>query len=149
MKGSEEVAKERTLTPAEKLAADIKANGVKKGRTEGPKYYFPQNTLKKEREKLGLKVNQAATGCGVSHLGECEKGCNTNLASAARIAMFYGKSIEVLFGTPVLDDRPALVVITQEMVDESDRKSRAIMEGRVPTDEMFEDEPVNNDAQKL
>jgi DNA-binding XRE family transcriptional regulator len=101
------MAKEKNLSPAEKLAAEIKANGVKRKKTEGPRYYFPQNTLKKEREKLGLNINQAATGAGVgpSTLAAMEAGDNCNLAAAMRVAMFYGKEPEKLFGTLVLDAR--------------------------------------------
>ena len=101
------MARERNLSPAEKLAAEIKANGVKRKKSEGPRYYFPQNTLKKEREKLGLNVNQAATGAGIgpSTLSAMEAGDNCNLAAAMRVSMFYGKEPEKLFGTVVLDAR--------------------------------------------
>lgn len=102
------MAKEKTLSPAEKLAAEIKANGVKRKKAEGPRYYFPENTLKRERERLGLKINQAATGAGVnpSTLGAMEKGDNPSLAYAMRVAMFYDKPVEKLFGNLVLDERP-------------------------------------------
>lgn len=104
MNGAEEVAKEKSMSPAERLAAEIKANGVKRKRSAGPVYWFPQNTLEKERKRLGLNVNQAATGAGVgaSSLSGMEKGENTNLAYAMRVAMFYDKPIEKLFGPVVL-----------------------------------------------
>lgn len=106
MKGANDVAK-KEMSPAEKLAAQIKESGLKRKKAEGPTYYFPENTLEKERTKLGLNVNQAATGAGVSgsHLSGMEKGDNCNLAAAMRVAMFYDRPIEKLFGNVVLDQR--------------------------------------------
>lgn len=101
------MAKEKVLSPAEKLAAEIKANGAKRKKSEGPRYYFPENTLKKMRDKLGLKVYQAATGAGIdpSTMAAMERGDNPRLAYALRVSMFYDQPVEKLFGNVVLDAR--------------------------------------------
>lgn len=97
---------EKAKSPAELLAEQMKEGKVKRNVNRGPSYVFPTNGLKATRDHLGLKQSIVADECGIdgSSLSAIEKGADPRLSTALRLAGFFGKPVNELFGGPLLKD---------------------------------------------
>lgn len=93
-----------TMTPAEKLAAKEKHHrrprATTAGKWAGRKRVWKNPKLREVRVLIGLKQASVAKAVGLSYAiyNFVEQGGDVRLTTAARIARFFGRTIEELWG---------------------------------------------------
>lgn len=85
------------MTPAEKLAA--KKSKTRKPRRDSRTFDTHKCLCRLHREELGLTIRDVAEAIGISNPCICdvERGSETTLTTARKMAKFYGKSVDELW----------------------------------------------------
>lgn len=95
------------MTPAEQLAV-TKPRNIKKSNCTRKLPWAPR--LKQLRERLRLSLDEVAEAAQLSKTGlwELEQGGDPMLSTAARLAEFFGKSIEEIWVSKQVPSNPSL-----------------------------------------